>query len=669
MSEHRPLTPETIASLPSPSDPQISPDGARVAWSVAPFGHQDKHGDSGVWLAETAGPDGSGTQPARRWTFGGEDSTPRWSPDGSRIAFRSDRAERGTHGLYVIELAGGEARALVVRKRSIGPFAWAPDGRSIAFLAPEEPTDGDERREKERDDADVFGERTTPSRVWTIGVAAVGESARTAQAEELWAPDGRHVTELAWSPDGSRLALLDDAGTLAQHMTTTRVSVITPAGVGGAVANVPMGRSLGWCGDTTLVLAGWHDHAAQSSATLWAVDVPDGDASSWSASEVAPRVVGTTRDEPRCTSALTTVAGADRVVAVVVEALATRLELLDPTTGTRSLLADLGGECGDLTAVGGAAGQDGPLLALVHYGEGVVGRVLAGPPHDLRLVHDHASDAEQAEALASTTLSVPEPLLATAGDGTSLDAVLLRPAGADAGQGPWPTAVLLHGGPYYRSSLDSHTHPLDWGQLLASHGYAVVMPNYRGGMGHGHDFATQARGTMGSVEWDDVTAVVDAAVEAGIADPDRLGIGGWSQGGFLTAWAVTGAPQPDRFKVGVMGAGVSDWSMMAATSDLPDFEAALGGSRPWDGVGPHHAAVGSPLSYAARRTTPLLILHGAEDLRVPLSQATAFHRALADQDAPLALVTYPREPHGLREWRHQVDAQRRVLEWFARYLR
>lgn len=656
------LTPETIASLPSPSDPQVSPDGTRVAWRMAPFGKADQHPTGGLWVARVprTGEESSATG-ARRWTYGGDDSSPRWSPDGTRIAFLSDRAERGTHGLYVIDVGGGEACPLVVRKRSVGAFAWAPDGRSIAFLAPDEPTEDDERREKERDDADVFGERWQLAKVWTVAIDSLD-----ATPELLWAPEGRHVTELAWSPDGSRLALLDQVGPAAQYLTTTRVSVIstssTPELVGPS-ASVPMTYALCWSGEATLVLAGWHDHEAQSSGTVWAC----------SATEPGePRVVGTGRDEPRCTVGLAPVAGGDRVVGVVVDGLDTRLELVDPATGERTLAVDLGGECGGLSAVSGICAeseQPGPVLALVHHADGVVGRVLAGPADDLRLVHDHADDPDQVEPLRDVVLSAPEAFTATAADGTLLDAVVLRPTGPDAGAGPWPTAVLLHGGPYYRSGLDTHAHPLDWGQLLAAHGYAVVMPNYRGGMGHGQDFATQARGTMGSVEWSDVTCVVDAAVEAGIADPDRLGIGGWSQGGFLTAWAVTGAPEPDRFKVGVMGAGVSDWGLMAATSDLPDFEAALGGSRPWDGVGPHRSALGSPLSYAARRTTPLLILHGAEDQRVPLSQATAFHRALAEQDAPLALVTYPREPHGLRERRHQVDAQQRVLEWFDRYLR
>lgn len=140
------------------------------------------------------------------------------------------------------------------------------------------------------------------------------------------------------------------------------------------------------------------------------------------------------------------------------------------------------------------------------------------------------------------------------------------------------------------------------------------MPNYRGGFGHGEEFAASVRGDMGGAEWRDVLAAVDAAVERGIADPDRLGVGGWSQGGFLTAWAVT---RTDRFKAGVMGAGVSDWGAMALMSDVPSFEATLAGDSPWDHPGPHRGAERSPMSYSSRRATPLFILHGQNDERVP----------------------------------------------------
>jgi dipeptidyl aminopeptidase/acylaminoacyl peptidase len=192
------------------------------------------------------------------------------------------------------------------------------------------------------------------------------------------------------------------------------------------------------------------------------------------------------------------------------------------------------------------------------------------------------------------------------------------------------------------------------------------MPNYRGGAGRGHSFAKAARGNVGLGDFPDIMSAVDAAVERGIADPDRLGIGGWSQGGFMTAWAVT---QTNRFKAGVMGAGVSDWGMLTLTSDVPTFESVLGGSRPWDGAGPHRHAEISPISYAARAETPLLMLHGKNDERVPVSQAIGFERALRERGVPVELVIYPREPHGVRERAHQRDILRRVLAWYDRWLR
>src|SRR5947209_4299448 len=188
----------------------------------------------------------------------------------------------------------------------------------------------------------------------------------------------------------------------------------------------------------------------------------------------------------------------------------------------------------------------------------------------------------------------------------------------------------------------------------------------RGGYGHGESFAAAARGDVGGADWLDVLSAIDAAVEQGIADPDRLGIGGWSQGGFMTAWAVT---QTDRFKAGIAGAGPTEWGWMAATSDMGTFEAELGGSTLWDGPGPYRHSVISPLSYARQVSTPLLILHGEKDARMPVSQATSFHRALREIGAPVEMVIYPREPHGIEERNHQLDLLRRVRAWYARYIR
>ena len=629
------LTPELVASLWTPSDPQVSPDGRRVAWTAAPFGKVGEHAEQGIWVGQV-----DGAPAERRWTYRAEDKHPRWSPDGSRLAFLSDREKRGTHGLYVLDATGGEATPLVVRTEedSVAAFAWSPDGDRIAFLAPAEPTEEDKRRETERDDADVFGERWKRNRLWFV-------DATGGEPEVGWAPT-KHLTELAWSHDGSRLALLGQDSPLNEHQGSTRVYVFVPGDADATlVCEAPDASDLGWSGSDTIVYAAPHEVVPQSSYTVWAVQVGGG----------SPRVVGTGRDEPRCTIGVAHGPSGTPTLLVVVEGLDTRLEWVDPATGERTVAQQLPGEAYGLSVT---VGQGGPVIAAVQLHGGVVGQVVAGPPGRLRPVSDHGRDADD------LVLGSVEPLHCAAADGIALDAVVIRPP--DGGVGPWPTAVLIHGGPYGRSGLWSHVAPLDWGQLLATNGYAVVMPNYRGGYGHGNAFAVSVRGDMGGAEWGDVLTIVDAAVQAGIADPDRMGIGGWSQGGFLTAWAVTAT---DRFKVGVMGAGVSDWGLMAATSDLPAFEAALGGDTRWDGPGPHQADAHSPISYASRRTTPLLMLHGAEDERVPVSQANAFRLAMVGQAAPLQLVSYPREPHGIRERQHQVDVQRRVLDWFDRYVR
>jgi dipeptidyl aminopeptidase/acylaminoacyl peptidase len=193
----------------------------------------------------------------------------------------------------------------------------------------------------------------------------------------------------------------------------------------------------------------------------------------------------------------------------------------------------------------------------------------------------------------------------------------------------------------------------------------VLLPNPRGGSGRGHDFADRVAGAVGMEDWGDIEAGIDHLVAEGIADPERLGIGGWSQGGFMTAWAVG---QTRRFKLGIMGAGVSDWRMMVATSDLPHFEMMLGGSAGWEGVGPHRHDALSPISFAATVTTPVLILHGAEDAWVPVSQGRFFARALHEHGVPCELVVYPREPHGIRERNHQLDLLHRVRAWVERWL-
>lgn len=357
----------------------------------------------------------------------------------------------------------------------------------------------------------------------------------------------------------------------------------------------------------------------------------------------------------------------ERAVAAEAKGLESRLCWLDAATGITEPFYpppeeatgwDLSSWSVQVPAGGGLA------LAVVRGAAGHPPEIWAGrsdepttPP--LRQVTNHQA------SLAAFAWGTEEAFTWTAPDGWQLDGILVRPPGAPRDR-PLPTVVLVHGGPYGFWGPGFHVGWADWAQWLATAGYAALMPNPRGGMGHGEAFAAAARGDVGGADYRDVMAAVDAAVERGIADPERLAIGGWSQGGFMTAWAVT---QTRRFKAGIMGAGVSDWGMMVMTSDLPHFERELGGSAPWDGVGPLRAAELSPIAHARNVATPLLILHGRNDERVPVSQAIGFHRALREAGVPTELVVYPREPHGIGERAHQIDVLRRVRSWLDRWLR
>ncbi len=629
---------ELIVSLPCPEDPQLTADGSAVAYVATPYGNVER-AEGHIWVAAVA----EGV--ARQFTFGtGRDEQPRWSPDGQWLAFLSERQEPGRRALYRIARDGGEAEMLLERKRGIERFAWSPDGRTIALLAPDEPTEEDERREKERDDAEVYGEDWHFNRLHLFDLAN--------RETHTLAVGNVHLTELAWSSDGNQIAFIARPTPELESGLHGQIGLVQIAHEGEATTITSDGawlaHDLAWSPDGgELLFVGGLEAVPQGSFTIYAVPA-DGSG--------GPRRIGPGPDAKHCVIGLAVVKGSDRVLVSLAEGLTSRLVWLDPATGQMETLyaapdSDYSGA--DVTLHHGQ-----PLLAVVRSSGSQPPELWVGQPDSLRQVSDHHAP------LREYAFGGQEPFYWKAPDGMEMDGVLIRPPHAP--DGPQPMVVLVHGGPYGRADNGWQLRPLGWGQWLAHHGYAVLLPNYRGGAGHGHQFATKARGNVGQGDFPDVMSAVDAAIERGIADPERIGIGGWSQGGFMTAWAVT---QTDRFKAGVMGAGVSDWNMLTLTSDEPNFESVLGGSRPWDGAGPHRAAEISPISYAPRAKTPLLMLHGKNDQRVPVSQAIGFERALRENDIPVTLVIYPREPHGVREQAHQRDILRRVVGWYDRWLK
>ncbi|MFF0390375.1 S9 family peptidase [Kitasatospora sp. NPDC004615] len=632
------LTAELVVDIAAAVAPAVSPDGRLVAHAVVA---SDGSGSIRVAAAD-------GSTPPRRLTDGtARDRAPKWAPDSATLFFTSDREEQGTAQLHRIRLDGNQdtAEALTAWRGGVTGHHPLLDGRTVAVLAADEPTAEDQRRKAERDDAKVWGRHLPPTRLRLLDLETGG----------LRTVDGlgdRHVVELAQRPDGGPLAVLSwSTAELDPGVMTAQLHVVDPES-----ADV---HELGPVGSEAQSPAWWqHDgvwHLAHLATT------PPHLVGGLAVLDTVPPAAGPAVEHRNLTAGMTVcptelVQVADGPpLALFADGLDTALYRLHPESLRFHRLSDAPGLLAGLTA--SRSGETVALLAsTAHEPKNVHAGPTGGPL--LRL-------GDTAPELRGIRWGVQERLGYRASDGLQLDGLLILPAGRTRDDGPFPLVTLVHGGPYFRHADEFTLNAVDCGQWLATAGYAVFLPNPRGGSGRGHEFAATVAGAVGGDEWTDILGGIDLLVTEGVADPGRLGISGWSHGGFIAAWA---AGRSDRFKAAVMGAGISDWGMQAGTGDWASVDAALGGSTGWDGPGPHVHDRNSPISYASRIRTPILILHGEEDTNVPLSQAIHFHRALRHFGVEHEFVVYPREGHGLTERAHQLDALRRIRAWFARWL-
>ncbi|MGF1425598.1 S9 family peptidase [Kitasatospora sp. LaBMicrA B282] len=640
-----PLTAELVVDVAAAVAPAISPDGRLVAYAVVANGGRHGRPHGSLWVAAA---DGS-TSPRRLTDGTARDLAPKWAPDSASLFFTSDREEPGTAQLRRIRLDGSEstaeAEALTSRRGGISDHCPLLDGRTVALLAEDEPTAEDERREAERDDAKVWGRHLPATRLRLLDL----------ETGALRTVDGlgdRHVVELAQRPDGGPLAVLSwSTPELDPGVTTAELHLVDPA-----TAAV---HDLGPVGFEARSPAWWHQNGVWHLAHL--AVTPGHLVGGLAVLDTVPPATGPAAEHRNltvgmsvCPNELVQVADGPPL-ALFADGLDTALYRLHPESLRFQQVSAAPGLLAGLTA--SRSGATVALLASTAYEPKNVHAGPTGGPL-LRL-----SDA--APELRRIRWGVQERLSYQASDGLRLDGLLILPAGRTRDDGPFPLVTLVHGGPYFRHADEFALTVVDCGQWLATAGYAVFLANPRGGSGHGHAFAAVAAGAVGGDEWTDVLSGIDLLVAQKVADPERLGISGWSHGGYLAAWAVG---RTDRFKAAVMGAGISDWGMQAGTGDWGILDATLGGSTGWEGPGPHVHDRHSPLSYASGIRTPVLILHGEEDTNVPLGQAIHFHRALRHFGVEHEFVVYPREGHGLQERAHQLDALRRIRTWCDRWL-
>jgi dipeptidyl aminopeptidase/acylaminoacyl peptidase len=632
----RPLSLDDIFSIEQLRDAQISPDGSQIAFVVGRdyVEGENKTAPSSIWLVPS-----DGAAPARQFTHGPHaDVHPRWSPDGRTIAFLSDREKADTFQIYTISLAGGEAPRLTDAKAGVASFKWSPDGAQIAYLAPDADSEEEEQRKKDKDDAIHLDHDYKFTRLWVI-------DSRGGVARAITPPEYQ-VREFAWYGDGwaiftSPTPLEDEnvrpfplmrviEGGLAEILWRGRHSTL---GLSGSSD----GRALAW-------LHGGAD-AEESADEVWAL-LPDS----------APRCVAVDYVGGLSWTGWTS----DRKALLVTGIESTRVAVGRITIESGAIETLLSGRTlsafVDQPQV--SISRDGGRIACVIEDGTQTSEIWTGETRgDLRQVtsfNQHLNDV---------ALGAVETIRWNAPDGLAIEGVLIRPSNYNSGQ-RYPLIVLAHGGPTWQWTQRFMASWHDWGQLLAANGYAVLLPNPRGSFGRGRDFTHRNRRAWGIGDLDDFLSGVDYLVEQGLADPDRLGIGGWSYGGYIASWAIG---HTRRFKAAVVGAGVTNLLSFQA-SDIPSWlPTKQMQANPYSD--PELYVHGSPMSYAANITTPTLILHGANDERVRLGQGRELYNALRYLKVPVKMVIYPRETHFIMERHHQRDIFTRVVKWYDRWIK
>lgn len=663
--DRKTFDPIDLVNLKSVHDPQISPDGTLIAYVVETAIPAGERRNSQVWLVPS-----DGGMPARAFVTGGvSNSSPRWSPDGSTLAFLTDRENssaknrtfqfsivgaedrkdiappetkpgspeekpaKPVNQIWLISLHGGEATSVTAIPGGVKKFKWSKDGKQLAFVRTDQDTKEEAERKQRKEDQIEVDANYKFDRLWVYDLAV--RQARLVTKENM------NIDDFDWAPDSSRfLARISPTPRIDDYWRISKISILSASN--GSIIK-------------TLL-----EHAAYNRVS-WS---PDG------------RTVLFGKPGPRDITGVPVLYNLETAKETVLgESYPATLETMEWDPDSKTLTA-----CGVEGATPAFFKVDASSGSLTHIGKQATTEQFTLSKDGLRLAFlgqtmEHPDDvyvnvAGQDRMLTDTNPQVKNWKLGTSEeiswknskDGKTVHGILLLPAGYEKGK-RYKTIVHYHGGPEEAWAAGFHGSWYDWGGILASHGYAVLLPNPRGSDGAGTSFTEANYRDWGYGDFQDSMDGVDLLVSRGIADPDHLGVGGWSYGGFMTSWTIT---HTDRFKAAVVGAAVTDLFTMATTSDIdPSYlDGYYGSLRPNVKLYDDH----SPVRFLDHCHTPALVIHGEADVRVPVSQSEEFYYGLRFLGGETQMVRYPREPHVFQEMEHQRDSLERMLRWYDSHL-
>ncbi|MDX1673713.1 MAG: S9 family peptidase [Longimicrobiales bacterium] len=622
---------------------EVSPDGARVLYTVTELDWADNERDTRLWIADADGSD------ARPFTAEEGDGGARWSPDGRWIAFlrgADEESDADGRQLWLIRTDGGEARQLTSHPASVRSYEWTPDSRGLVFVASDTLSDEEEKRREAGYDGLFVNEgpngqtRGRYSNLWWVPADFEDAEARPVTEGD------RMIGDFAVAPDGRRVAFTfrtENHRNDEYRSEIALVEIVDGADALGEITvltdNAAPESSLQWHPDGRLLfrapsLETWE----LDQGNLYLMDPATGEVEQlMPESTLDVRSVRFTPD-----GRYLDLTALDRTVS--------NFYRLDLRSGRLRVMSEWAGTVGgaswsrehDVVAFTFDAPASPAEVYTAGYGRGMERRAVTDVGAEIR----------------SLSLAAPEVVRWRSTDGLEIEGLLwLPPGGRDR---PGAFVLEIHGGPagVFTRGFDSDA------QLLAAHGYAILQPNVRGSTGYGDALLRGNMRDIGGGDYDDLMTGVDAMIDRGVAHPDSMAVKGWSYGGILGGWTIT---QTDRFRAASLGAMVSDWISEFGVGFNFDVSLWYLGENPWTNEAMWRNR--SAYTHADQVSTPTILFHGENDRTDTPGQSMNFHAALRLHGVPNRFILFPREGHGIREPRHHRTRLVEELRWFERYVR
>lgn len=631
--------PEMQLKVKALGTPRVSPDGKKMVYAVneAVMTNDKSEFVTQIWMANLV------TKQNVQLTFGEKSSTnPRWSPDGNWIAFLSNRKDN-RNNIYLLNVNGGEAEPLTDLKSAVTNFLWSPDGRSIAYTMTDAKTEDEEKNDKGKNDSRWIDENLKYSRLYLLPIQKDANGKR--EPRKLTTAN-YHVNDFDWSSDGSRIAFSHVKSSVVNDWPTADVSVVeVGSGNVTVLANTPAAENSPLYspdGKSIAIIASDNPPTWAGFNVIQIIPATGGQPKNLVSSfDAQPGIAGWSADGKRIYFSEAKGTGTQ------VYALDTAANRIDEIKTTPAVLTGI------------ELNRSATTFGFVRQTSDTPAEVYVASSSDFAPVQITRLNAD----LKMPPVGRTEVVTWKSKDGKQIEGLLTYPIGYQTGQRV-PLILNVHGGPagvFQQAYIGGRgVYPL---ATFSSRGFAILRPNPRGSSGYGKEFRHANMRDWGFGDYQDLMAGVDRVIEMGVADPERLGVMGWSYGGFMTSWIVT---QTTRFKAASAGAPVTNLMSFNGTADIPAFVPDYFGGQFWEVADLYQKH--SPMFNVKSVTTPTMIQHGEADIRVPISQGYEFYNALKVKGVPTRMLVLPRQPHGPTEPKMQLAAMKANLEWFEKYI-